>query len=61
MNDFTATHFRFEVEALTTLALDDYTGWTLRGGARAGLQSNFCPDATRPTPTTRPSARCAGC
>lgn len=43
MNDFTATHFRFEVEALTTLAFDDYTGSALRGGLVTALQRNFCP------------------
>lgn len=43
MNDFTATHFRFEVEALTPLAFDDYTGSALRGGLVTSLQRNFCP------------------
>lgn len=43
MNDFTATHFRFEVEALTPLAFDDYTGSALRGGLVTALQRNFCP------------------
>lgn len=43
MNDFSATHFRFEVEALTTLAFDDYTGSALRGGLVTALQRNFCP------------------
>ncbi len=43
MNDFTATHFRFEVEALTTLAFDDYTGSALRGALVTALQRNFCP------------------
>lgn len=43
MNDFSATHFRFEVEALTTLAFDAYTGSALRGGLVAALQRNFCP------------------
>lgn len=43
MNDFTATHFRFEVEALTPLAFDDYTGSALRGALVTALQRNFCP------------------
>jgi hypothetical protein len=43
MNEFTATHFRFEVEALTTLAFDDYTGSALRGALVTALQHNFCP------------------
>ncbi len=43
MTDFCATHFRFEVEALTTLAFDDYTGSALRGGLVTALQRNFCP------------------
>ena len=43
MNDFTATHFRFEVEAVTTVAFDDYTGSALRGGLVTALQRNFCP------------------
>lgn len=34
MNDFTATHFRFEGQALTPLAFEAYTGAALR---------NFCP------------------
>ena len=32
-----------EVEALTTLAFDDYTGSALRGGLVTALQRNFCP------------------
>lgn len=43
MTDFTATHFRFEVEALTTLSLDEYTGSTLRGALVQALQNSFCP------------------
>jgi hypothetical protein len=43
MTDFSATHFRFEVEALTTLAFDDYTGSSVRGALVTALQRNFCP------------------
>jgi hypothetical protein len=32
MNHFTATYFRFEIEALTPLAFDDHTGSALRDG-----------------------------
>lgn len=42
MTHFTATHFRFEVEALTTLAFDQYTGSSLRGSLVTALQGNFC-------------------
>lgn len=42
MTQFTATHFRFEVEALTTLAFDHYTGSSLRGSLVTALQRNFC-------------------
>ena len=47
MTDFTATHFRFEVEALTPLSLDEYTGSTLRGALVQALQNNFCPDRSQ--------------
>lgn len=42
MTHFTATHFRFEVEALTSLAFDHYTGSSLRGSLVTALQQNFC-------------------
>lgn len=47
MTDFTATRFRFEVEALTPLSLDEYTGSTLRGALVQALQNNFCPDRSQ--------------
>ncbi len=47
MTDFIATHFRFEVEALTPLSLDEYTGSTLRGALVQALQNNFCPDRSQ--------------
>lgn len=43
MTEFTATHFRFEVQALTPLAFDEYTGSALRGALVGALQRNFCP------------------
>ncbi|MCS6843462.1 MAG: CRISPR system precrRNA processing endoribonuclease RAMP protein Cas6 [Caldilineales bacterium] len=43
MTDFTATHFRFCVEAVTPLAFDDYTGSALRGAMVSALQRHFCP------------------
>lgn len=43
MNEFTATHFRFEVEATTPLALADYTGSALRGALVTALRRHFCP------------------
>lgn len=43
MTDFTATHFRFQVEAVTPVAFDDYTGSALRGAMVGALQRHFCP------------------
>lgn len=43
MTDFTATHFRFEVQTLTPLACEEYTGSALRGALVGALQRNFCP------------------
>ena len=43
LGGFTATHFRFEVQALTPLAFEEYSGSALRGALVSALQRNFCP------------------
>ena len=51
MTEFTATHFRFEVQALTPLAFEAYTGSALRGALVGALQRNFCPVRDQGDPT----------
>ena len=50
MTEFTATHFRFEVQALTPLAFAEYTGSSLRGALVGALQRNFCPATDQSDP-----------
>jgi len=60
MNQFTATHFRFEVEAITPLTFHPYTGSALRGALVSALQEHFCPDSRSETDPAH-QAVCPAC
>jgi hypothetical protein len=58
---FAVHHLRFEVEALTPLALPAYAGPSIRGALFGALQRHFCPAAGMETPGAEHKAICPVC
>jgi hypothetical protein len=58
---FTVHHLRFEVEALTPLALPAYAGPSIRGALFGALQRHFCPVPATETPDAAHKAVCPVC
>lgn len=60
-SEFTVHHLRFEVEALTPLALPAHAGPSLRGALFGALQRHFCPAAAGDAPDAGHKAVCPVC
>jgi len=60
-NEFTVHHLRFEVEALTPLALPAHAGPSIRGALFGALQHHFCPASGSDAPDAGHKAICPVC